>query len=185
MANYDNRKSYNNEPLKDGEAMIPVFISDWEMVRTFGMDKDNMETWRINGHQILVAFVPARIEQKDHLMKLFWNEVREHIKEQVHYDSTLSYEELTEWNDDDENNPKRCEVAATPSHEDDILLRIAIDQLIEEVRAVDPIYGIVLDLLRAGYERKEIVEKLDYSQSQAYKKISEAQTLAKELYNRW
>lgn len=183
MANYDNRKSYNNQPLKEGETMIPVFISDWGMIKTFQMDRDNLETWRINGHQITVAFTPAQIEQKDALMHLFWNEVREHIKEQVHYDNTVSLDSLMEWNDDDDN-PKRCEPATTPSPEETVLLQIAIDQIIEEVRSIDPIYGIVMDLIREGYERKEIVGKLPLSKSQAYKKIAEAQAKAREIYNR-
>lgn len=183
MANYDNRKSYNNQPLREGETMIPIFISDWEMVRTYNMDRNNMETWRVGGQKITVAFTPARIEQKDTLMHLFWNEVREYIKEQVHADQHLSYEELTEWNDDEEN-PKRFDPGASPSLEETVLLRMAIDELIEEVRAVDPIYGIVLDLVKEGYERKEIVKRLNLSQSQAYKKISEAHAKAKELYFR-
>jgi hypothetical protein len=182
MANYDNRKSYNNQPLKDGETMIPIFISDWEMVRTYNMDRNNMETWRVGGQQITVAFTPARIEQKETLMRLFWNEVRQYIREQVHFDDHISYEELTEWNDDD--NPRRYEPAAHETIENTVLLRIAIDELIEEVRAVDPIYGIVLDLIREGYDRKEIVGKLNLSKSQAYKKISEAHAKAKELFFR-
>ena len=183
MANYDNRKSYNNQPLKEGETMIPIFISNWDMVRTFSIDKENMETWRVGGQKITVAFTPARIEQKDALMSLFWNEVREYIKEQVHYNNDLSYEELTEWNEDDDN-PKRFEPGASPSLEETTLLRIAIDQLIEEVRAEDPVYGIVLDLIREGYERKDIVKKLNLSQSQAYKKVAEAHAKAKELFYR-
>lgn len=184
MANYDDRKSYNNQPLKEGETMIPIFISEWDMVRTYNMDKNNMETWRVGGQKITVAFTPARIEQKDALMSLFWNEVREYIKEQVHYDDTLSLEELTEWNDNDDNTTKRFEPAAPENLEESVLLRIAIDQLIEEVRAEDPIYGIVLDLICEGYEKKEIVKKLDFSQSQAYKKINEAQNKAKDLFYR-
>ena len=184
MANYDDRKSYNNQPLKEGETMIPIFISEWEMVRTYNMDKNNMETWRVGGQKITVAFTPARIEQKDVLMSLFWNEVREYIREQVHYDDTLSLEELTEWNDIDDNSSKRFEPAAPDNLEESVLLRIAIEQLIEEVRAEDPIYGIVLDLIREGYEKKELVKKLDFSQSQAYKKIKEAQNKAKDLFYR-
>lgn len=182
MANYDNRKSYNNQPLKEGETMIPIFISNWDMVRTYNMDKDNMETWRVGGQKIIVAFTPARIDQKDVLMKLFWNDVREYIKEQVHSDDHISYEALTEWNED-EDNPKRYEPAAPGDLEESVLLRIAIDQLIEDVRAVDPVYGIVLDLIRLGYDRKDIVKKLDYSPSQAYKKINEAHAAARKIYS--
>ena len=31
MANYhyDNRKSYNNQPLKPGQAMIPVYVANY------------------------------------------------------------------------------------------------------------------------------------------------------------
>ena len=47
------------------------------------------------------------------------------------------------------------------------------------------VHGIVLDLIREGYERKEIVEKQDYEKSQSYRKIREAQNKAKEIYNRW
>lgn len=106
-----------------------------------------------------------------------------YIKEQVHADHHLSYEELTEWNDDEEN-PKRFDPGASPSLEETVLLRMAIDELIEDVRAIDPIYGIVLDLVKEGYERKEIVKRLNLSQSQAYKKVSEAHAKAKELYFR-
>ena len=74
--------------------------------------------------------------------------------------------------------------AAHETIENTVLLRIAIDELIEEVRANDPVYGIVLDLIKEGYERKEIVKKLSLSQSQAYRKISEAHAKVKELYYR-
>lgn len=181
MANYDNRRSYNNKPLQEGETMIPIFISDWEMVKTCNMDRNNMETWRVGGQKITVAFTPARIEQKDVLMNLFWNDVRECIREQVHFDNTLSLDELMEWNDDSDN-PRRYEPATTPSLDETVLLQIAIDQLIEEVRAVDPIYGIVLDLIKEGYDRKEIVGRLNLSQSQAYRKVKEAHELARKLY---
>ena len=48
-----------------------------------------------------------------------------------------------------------------------------IDELIEEARTTDPIYGMFLDLIRGGYERKENVKELKLSQSQAYKITSE------------
>ena len=79
---------------------------------------------------------------------------------------------------------QKTEPTAPDNLEESVLLRIAIEQLIEEVRAEDPIYGIVLDLIREGYEKKEIVKKLDFSQSQAYKKIKEAQMRAQELFYR-
>lgn len=55
----------------------------------------------------------------------------------------------------------------------------------DEVRAIDSVYGVILDLIRKGYEKKEIVEKLDYEKSQSYNKIREAQRKAKEIYDRW
>ncbi len=185
MANYDNRKSYNNKPLKDGETMIPVFIPERSMIKNYNMDRKNLETWRIDGVNITVAFTPARIEQKETLMSVFWAEVREYVREQVQYFEHYSYEALTEWDSDDNDNSHHWDPASETDTEGSVLLRLAIDQLIEEVRAVDPVYGIVLDLIREGYERKEIVEMLDYEKSQSYRKIQEAQNKAKEIYNRW
>ncbi len=61
---------------------------------------------------------------------------------------------------------------------------MGIDSLIEELREIDPAYGIVLDLICAGYEKKEIADRLkqQYSQSQAYKKIKDARAKAYEVY---
>ena len=186
MANYDNRKSYNNRPLKDGETMIPVFISDKTMIRNCSMDRRNLETWRIGGVHITVAFTPVPIEQKKLLMKVFWAEVREYVREQVQYFEHYSFEALTEWeNEDNNDNTRHWDPDTGTDTESAVILRLAIDKLIEDVRAIDPIYGFVLDLIREGYEKKEIVEKLSYGTSQSYKKIKEAQRKAREIYDLW
>ncbi|MBO6214334.1 MAG: hypothetical protein J6N76_02220 [Lachnospiraceae bacterium] len=186
MANYDNRKSYNNQPLKDGETMIPVFIADKTMIRSYNMDRRNLETWRIGGVNVTVAFTPARIEQKELLMSVFWAEVREYVREQVQYFEHYSFEALTEWeNEDKHDNSHHWDADVGIDTQASVLLRIAIDQLIEEVRSIDPVYGIILDLIRDGLEKREIVEILDYEKSQSYNKIREAQRKAKEIYDRW
>lgn len=186
MANYNNRKSYNNRPLKDGETMVPVFIADRGMIRNYNLDRKNLETWRIGGVNVTVAFTSARIEQKELLMSVFWAEVREYVREQVQYFEHYSYEALAEWESDDKNdNAHHWDADTGVDTQASVLLRIAIDQLIEEVRAIDPVYDIILDLIREGYERKEIAEMLDYEKSQSYNKIREAQRKAKEIFDRW
>ena len=40
--NYDNRRSYNNLPLHQGECLVPIRV-DREMVKHFSMCRDNLE----------------------------------------------------------------------------------------------------------------------------------------------
>ena len=102
MANYhyDNRKSYNNQPLKPGQAMIPVYV-DWDMVRYYQMNPENLETWRIRGHKVLVAFTAVPKADKDNAMKVFWKDVRDHISMDAVDSALTSYESMTSGTADD------------------------------------------------------------------------------------
>ena len=182
MADYNNRKSYNNDPLKEDEVLVPVLISDRETASTFNLDRENMETWRIHGHRITVAFIPAPIEQKASLTKIFWDEVRDYITDLIGDDNLLSYELMTEGAYDNEDNPHKYEPAPAPSPEYIHMLRDSIRHIITELRNEDPVYGIILDLICQEYERKEIVKELDLGKSQAYKKISEVHQKAKDIF---
>ena len=76
--NYDNRRSYNNLPLHEGECLVPIRV-DWEMVKHFNMCQDNLETWHIGPNKVLVAFAPIAIEGKAAALKQFNADVREHF----------------------------------------------------------------------------------------------------------
>lgn len=138
MANYhyDNRKSYNNQPLKPGQAMIPVYV-DWDMVRYYQMNPENLETWRIRGHKVLVAFTAVPKADKDNAMKVFWKDVRDHISMDAVDSALTSYESMTSGTADDHYaEDKSYEPQEVPSLERTTLIMHIIDELIEEVRAI-------------------------------------------------
>ena len=92
--NYDNRRSYNNFPLLDGECLVPILV-DWEMVKHFNMCRDNLETWHIGPNKVLVAFAPVAIESKAAAIKTFYRDVREYFAS-FHTDDTLSLDRFLE-----------------------------------------------------------------------------------------
>ncbi len=94
-----------------------------------------------------------------------------------------SYEELTEATADDHyGENKSYEPQETPSLERTVLLQQIIDELIEEVRAIDPECGTILDLIKEAKENKDIITNLGYGTSHGYTRIKDAHNKAKELY---
>lgn len=77
--------------------------------------------------------------------------------------------------------------AQTESLENSTLLGLIIDDLIRQVREMNPRYGRILNLLKQEYTKGEILDALlsEYGikKTQAYSEIKEAQKLAKDLYN--
>lgn len=136
--NYNDRRSYNNAPLKDGQAMVPIYVT-WEMVKYYDMDPDNLETWNIKGHKVLVAFDIVKEEDKANAIKVFWKDVRDYMKQDKPDPMLCSYEELTEPTADDHySENKSYEPQEMPSLERTVLLQQIIDELIKDVRAIDP-----------------------------------------------
>lgn len=182
--NYDNRKSYNNQPLTPGQVMVPVYV-DWDMVRYYQMDPENLETWHIRGHKVLVAFTTVPEAAKANAMKLFWKDVRDHISMDSIDPMLTSYEVLTSstaQNHYTEN--KSYEPQPMPSLERTTLLIHIIDDLIKEVHAINPEYGKILDLVKTGYDTKEILASFKCKKTQGYEKIKKAYKTARELYNK-
>ena len=53
-------KSYNNEPLHDGEILVPLLVNrDYAIAR--GADPANLRTWTKSGVRFLVMFVPVPV----------------------------------------------------------------------------------------------------------------------------
>ena len=182
--NYDNRKSYNNQPLKNGQAMVPIYV-DWNMVRYYQMNPENLETWRIKGHKVLVAFTAVPASDKTNAMKIFWKDVRDHIDMNTVDPMLTSYEAMTSGTTDEHYaKDKSYEPQEVPSLERTTLLMHIIDELIEEVRAMDPECGKILTLVKAGYDNKKILTSLNCKKTYGYKKIKKAHRIAKELYNK-
>lgn len=101
------------------------------------------------------------------------------------YDPMLtSYEGLVEPTSDDHyDDDKAFEPNPVPSMERTVLLAKIIDDLIEEVRVLDPECGYILDLIKEGKANKEIIEELGYGSSYGYSRIKNAHKTARRLYD--
>ena len=176
--NYDNRRSFNNLPLHQGECLVPIRV-DWEMIKHFSMCRDNLETWRIEPNKVLVAFAPVAIESKEASIKAFYRDVREYFAS-FHTDDTLSLDQfLKEASSED---GKGFEPASPENLEETVILRMVIQDLLKKIHELNPKYGRILDLICEDYTKGQILEELHLGKSQGYADIKAAQALAKKLY---
>lgn len=175
--NYDNRRSFNNLPLHQGECLVPIRV-DWEMIKHFSMCRDNLETWRIGPNKVLVAFAPVAIEAKEASIKAFYRDVREYFAS-FHTDNALSLDQFLE--EASSEDGKGFEPASTENLEETVLLRVIINDLIKQVHTINPKYGRILDLICEDYTKGQILEELHLGKSQGYADIKAAQDLAKKL----
>ena len=176
--NFDDRHSYNDLPLMPGECLVPI-VAPWEMVRHFKMNPDNMETWHYGSHKVPVAFAPVKNEAKAANLKSFNADVREYLGKDVRSDE-LSLDTFLDAAESDDNSG--FDPTGTNSFEDEVLLSIMLDELIDEVTSQNPKYGKIIELLRDGYSKGEILTEMNLGRSQGYDDIRKAQNLAKELY---
>jgi hypothetical protein len=177
---YDNRRSYNNLPLHEGECLVPIRV-DWEMVKHFNMCQDNLETWHIGSNKVLVAFAPVAITDKPAAIKSFYRDVREHFAS-FHTDDTLSLDQFKE--DAESEDSTGFEPASPENLEESVMLRMIINDLLKQVHIINPKYGRILDLICEDYTKGQILDELNLGKSQGYADIKAAQALAKKLYFR-
>lgn len=176
--NYDNRRSYNNLPLHEGECLVPIRV-DWEMVKHFNMRRDNLETWHIGPNKVLVAFAPVAIKAKEASIQAFYRDVREYFAS-FHTDDALSLDQFLKEATSEEG--KGFEPASPENLEETVLLRMIINDLLKQVHIINPKYGRILDLICEDYTKGQILEELHLGKSQGYADIKATQKLAKKLY---
>ena len=191
MANYDfnkynNKKSYNNLPVPEGQFLAPFLVRDWNEVKQMDYHRDNIETWHFSRIGVLVAFTPVTAEQFPLTMKLFWRDVHDHIANFTPKQTDLSYAKT---NDDIySEDGTDYDPAQSASLEDTAMLAIIIDELIHEVSQLNSRYGHILQLIKQQYTRGEILDiilpEYGLKKTQGYSEIKAAQKLAKELYYR-
>lgn len=160
-----------------------------EMFKGKSILNDNLETWNIHGHKIPVSFAPIEVSTIDAWMPQFWSQVRIYIAtgstedslSKIGHNDDLSYDKFLDdaEGDEDENG---CNPAQTSTIEDTVLLGLAIKNLLNEVRAMNPKYGRILDLICEDYIKGKILDELVLCKSQGYADIKTAQALARKLY---
>lgn len=176
---FSNRRPYNDIPCKPGEVLVP-FVVDWEMVKHFGMNQDNLETWNFRGKKVLVAFTPVKESAKDDTMKIFNKQVHEFLNQYAEQADELSLDKMIDDMSDEDGKGK--DPTGTASLEDTVFLGMVIKDLIAEVCKKNSKYGKILELIVEDYDRGEILAELNLGKSQGYEDIKRAQALIKELF---
>lgn len=176
---FSNRRPYNDVPCKDGEELVP-FVVNWEMVKHFGMNQDNLETWNFRGKKVLVAFTPVKESGKDDAMKIFNKQVHDLLNQYANQSEDLSLDKMLDDMADEDGKGK--DPTGTASLEDTVFLGMVIKELIAEVCKKNSKYGRILELIAEDYDRGEILAELNLGKSQGYEDIKRAQALIKELF---
>jgi hypothetical protein len=184
LTKYSDKRSYNNLPVPEGQYLAPFLVHNWDEVKAMNYHRESLETWHFSGIAVLVAFTPVTAEQFPGTMKLFWSDVRTYIADLKKDPNILSYDKMLEDMMSEDGNG--YDPAQTESLENTTLLGLIIDDLIRQVREMNPRYGRILDLLKQEYTKGEILDVIlkEYGikKTQGYSEIKAAQKLAKDLY---
>lgn len=186
--NFSNRASFNGQPCSENEELVPAVLTK-EMVKTLkpaGLNFDNVEVWTFHhGKKVPIVFVPNKKGYMESYMKFFNDEVERYLKHKDDETSDdLSLDEFLE--DIDDEDSRGFDPTGTTENEDNAIFGMMIEMLIEELSSQDPNMGKIIRLLLDGYQKNEILGKLDLSKdkTQGYAFIEKTQKLAKELYNK-
>ena len=76
-------KSYNGEPLREGEVLVPMMVDDLQYAIDLGAKRENLRTWRIAGVPCKVMFVPVPADQEAISQKSFYARLRELLHEKL------------------------------------------------------------------------------------------------------
>ena len=184
ITKYSDKRSYNNLPVPEGQYLAPFLVHNWDEVKAMNYHRESLETWHFSGIAVLVAFTPVTAEQFPGTMKLFWSDVRTYIADLKKDPNILSYDKMLEDMLSEDGNG--YDPAQTESLENTTLLGLIIDDLIRQVREMNPRYGRILNLLKQEYTKGEILDVIlkEYGikKTQGYSEIKAAQKLAKDLY---
>ena len=156
LTKYSDKRSYTNLPVPEGQYLAPFLVHNWGEVKAMNYHRENLETWHFSGIVVLVAFTPVTAEQFTGTMKLFWSDVRTYIANLKKDPNILSYDKMLEDMMSEDGNG--YDPAQTESLENTTLLGLIIDDLIRQVREMNPRYGRILDLLKQEYIKSEILD---------------------------
>ena len=186
--NFSNRASFNGQPCKSDEELVPVVLSK-KMAQTLkpaGLNYDNVETWTFrHGKKVPVVFIPNKKGNMESYMKIFNDDVERYLK---HKDSILSDDlSLDEFLDNiDDEDGSGYDPTGTTENEDNAMFLMTINMLIDDLAAQDANMGKIMQLLIDGYQKNEILGKVELGKgkTQGYAFIEKTQKLAKELFDK-
>lgn len=79
----NNRKPYNNVPLREGEVLVPQLVDDRAYAIAIGADPVNLRTYTTAGVSYLVMFVAVPKEHEAESMKAYYAAVNELLDEKL------------------------------------------------------------------------------------------------------
>ena len=184
---FSNRKSFNNAPLRADEELVPAVLTK-EMEKTLkpmGLDKRNVETWKFPvKRKVPVVFIPNKKGFMDVYMKLFNSEVERFLKHKDEEQSgDLSLDKFLY--DIDDEDGSGFDPTGTTENEDDAFIMMVFELLVEELEAQDANMGKIIRLLADGFQKKEILDRVDLKKgkTQGYAFIEKTQKIALKIYN--
>lgn len=189
---FSNRAPFNNTPVKADEELVPVVLTKEmkETLKPLGFDSENVETWTFpHGKKVPVVFVPNKKGFMDVYMKFFNGEVERYLKRKEEVKSEdLSLDKFLEDIDDKDGNG--FDPTGTTALEDKAFLMQVFDILVADLSTQDEKMGKIIRLLSEGFQKKEILDKLDIGKgkTQGYAFIEKTQKIARDIYNskyRW
>lgn len=185
--NFSNRVPFNNIPVKaDGELVPAVLTREMkETLNPLGFDSENVETWIFpHGKKVPVVFIPNKKGFMDVYMKFFNSEVERYWKhkEDVKSDDLSIDKFLEDIDNEDENG---FDPMGTTAFEDEAFLMQVFDMLVADLSAQDENMGKIIRLLSEGFQKKEILGRLNIGKgkTQGYAFIEKTQKIARDIYN--
>lgn len=210
MANRDkSRKTYNNEPLREGETLVPM-LCDRETAKDYGADPANIRTWTTAGIRYQVMFIPVPDEQAEIAWQTFWAEVNDLLNEKIGpnryarcripredgstgicpkdgrkctgcpYKGQYEREDRTSLSIEQMTEDEYHLLPATPSAEDEAMEMLLLDGLLTTLVQRKPLYGEIVRIGLQGLKKKEIIVRLPIRKSQAYRLVSECEKAARD-----
>lgn len=187
---FSNRTAFNGRPLLKGQILVPAVLNH-EMKKTLkpaGLNYKYVESWHFPHATEVVPVVFIPTEDGPGVMetsiKIFNVEVERYLKhlDEVTSDD-LSLDQLFE--DLDSEDCKGYDPTGTTQNEDNAFLMQVLEMLIADLSKQDVKMGEIIQLLADGYQKNEILQKVDLrkGKSQGYAFIDKTQKKAFEIYN--
>lgn len=184
---FSNRTPFNNIAVRADEELVPAVLTKEmkETLKPLGFDSENVETWTFpHGKKVPVVFIPNKKGFMDVYMKFFNAEVERYLKhkEEVKTED-LSLDKFLEDIDDEDGNG--FDPTGTTAFEDEAFLKQVFNMLVADLSEQDENMGKIIKLLSEGFQKKEILEKLDIGKgkTQGYAFIEKTQKLARGIYD--
>lgn len=202
MANYANKRTYNNILAKSDEELVPVLaynLVNWKndcIKNSLGfvaVPKDKtaiaIDAFNKETNAYLEGTRKKRCLISDGKGELIICPAKKKCDNCKHQGEPnnmtarcLSYDKFLEDNNDD--NKKGFEPFHESNVEDIVLLKIKLKRLIEKLESINKEYASIIRLLYEGYDKVEIIKQLgiDKGKTQAYALIKKAKQCAKKIF---